>query len=275
MAIEPPDLEITSPEAPEPGPSPEPGFFSVENMKSLGILLLIIFAIRWSVASPYHVPTASMEPTIKVGDRLLAFKLAYNLKIPFTNIVLFEWSRPKPGDIIVFRFPKPQGEQLDYVKRVVGVSGDKVEVSADILVRNSTPQPRKLEANQSILDDIQDQRPPKDLFLEKLEGKWHWTMQRKSLHGPRFRRSWPDRGQDPNVGKDSVFVMGDNRDNSHDSRAWGLVPMENILGKAILVLWSKKDSDSSFALDFRLDRFGHWLDQDANERARTHASEAH
>src|SRR5476649_2635064 len=95
----------------------EPGFFSYENLRSLFVLVLIILAIRWSVASPYNVPTPSMEPTIKVGDRLLAFKLAYNLKIPFTDYVVAEWGKPKRGDIIVFRYPNDP--DIDYVKRVV------------------------------------------------------------------------------------------------------------------------------------------------------------
>src|SRR5262249_26856279 len=116
------------------------GFFSRENIFSLVILIVCVLAIRWSVASPYHVPTPSMEPTIKVGDRLLANKLAYGLKIPFTDIELANWARPKRGDIIVFKFP--ENTDLDYVKRVVGIPGDKIEVRDDILYINGQEQPR-------------------------------------------------------------------------------------------------------------------------------------
>src|SRR3954468_7705197 len=86
---------------PEKQLSPANSFFGFENLKSLAILVLVIFAFRWSVVSPYHVPTASMEPTIKIGDRLLAFKLAYDLKVPFTDIVVTKWGTPQRGDIIV------------------------------------------------------------------------------------------------------------------------------------------------------------------------------
>src|SRR6478736_5318169 len=83
----------------------KPGFWSPENLRQLAVFLVIILAFRWSIAAPYHVPTASMEPTIKVGDRLLAFKLAYDLKVPFTDISLITWGTPKRGDIIVFKYP--------------------------------------------------------------------------------------------------------------------------------------------------------------------------
>src|SRR3954465_15422926 len=112
-------------------PQTKPGFWSPENFRQLGILVLAIFAFRWSIASPYHVPTASMEPTIKVGDRLLAFKLAYNFKLPFTDFKVAEWGTPKRGDIIVFRYPRDP--EIDYVKRVVAIAGDEVETKEDIL----------------------------------------------------------------------------------------------------------------------------------------------
>ena len=101
-----------------------PGFWSPENLRSIAILIFLIFCFRWSVASPYHVPTASMEPTIKVGDRLLALKLSYDLKIPFTDYSVLEWAKPERGDIIVFRYPRDP--DIDYVKRVVGIPGDRI-----------------------------------------------------------------------------------------------------------------------------------------------------
>ena len=80
----------------------KPAFFSRENLQSLGILVLIVLAFRWTVGAPYHVPTPSMEPTIKVGDRLVANHLAYQFRIPFTDIIPFQWSFPEVGEVIVF-----------------------------------------------------------------------------------------------------------------------------------------------------------------------------
>ena len=130
-------------------------FWSPENLRSILVLIVLIFCFRWSVASPYHVPTASMEPTIKVGDRLLAFKLSYNLKVPFTDVVVWEWGKPERGDIIVFRYPKDP--DIDYVKRVVGVAGDEISMVDDILHINGEPQARvDHNFDRDILTDIED-----------------------------------------------------------------------------------------------------------------------
>ena len=144
-------------------PEDEPGFFSTENLTSISILLVVVFAIRWSIASPYYVPTASMEPTIKVGDRLLALKLAYGLRFPFTNFMLMEWGTPQRGDIIVFEFPKDQS--INYVKRVVGVAGDKLRIIEDVLYVNDEPQYREdFNFDRSVLEDIDDNKNLKLLF---------------------------------------------------------------------------------------------------------------
>ncbi|MEZ4741459.1 MAG: signal peptidase I [Bdellovibrionota bacterium] len=238
-----------------------PGFFSYENLKSLFIIILAILALRWSVASPYHVPTASMEPTIKVGDRLLAFKLAYNLKIPFTDIVVASWGDVQRGDIIVFKYPLDPS--IDYVKRVVAVAGDKVQIIDDVLYINGEPQPRvSMENSRELLDDIHDPKDLKLLFKETLTGKEHWLMQNIASARPFTKGDWPLSGPVPYVvPENSVFCIGDNRDNSADSRVWGEVPMENIRGKALFVLWSiHSPSDNWLDKRMRFSRFGHWLD---------------
>ncbi|MBF0443048.1 MAG: signal peptidase I [Oligoflexales bacterium] len=234
-----------------------PSFWSPENLRSIGILILIILCFRWSVASPYHVPTASMEPTIKVGDRLLAFKLSYNFKIPFTDVVVWEWAKPKRGDIIVFKYPKDPS--IDYVKRVVGIAGDKIKFVDDILYINDVPQPlTKHDFDRSILTDINDTKEIKLLFKEKLDGVEHWVMQNEPAVKNFLSPNWPPSGA-YEVPEDSVFVSGDNRDNSTDSRVWGKVPMSYIRGKAIFVIWSMYDTPESTVPSFRFDRFGHFL----------------
>lgn len=239
----------------------KPGFFSFENLRSLGVMILIILAVRWSVASPYHVPTASMEPTIKVGDRLLAFKLAYNLKIPFTDITVLEWSKPERGDIIVFRYP--EDPSLDYVKRVVGLPGDKIQLLDDVLYINGEPQNRTdFDHDRSILDDIHDSKISKQLLIETLIDQPHWVMQEKSIYNRISGRTWPRTGVPYEVPQTGYFVMGDNRDNSSDSRVWKHVPEEYIRGKATFVIWSNPNPPESWVPAFRVDRFGHWLDSE-------------
>ena len=238
---------------------PKPGFFSFDNLKSLGILIVAIFALRWTVASPYHVPTASMEPTIKVGDRLLAWKLAYDFKVPFTDITLAHWGTPQRGDIIVFKYPRDP--DIDYVKRVVAVAGDEVKVVDDIIYINGQPQPR-VDANdqRAYLDDIEDQKEVKLLYKETLNGLTHWTMQNIPAARHFTRSTWPPPGSPPyKVPPDSVFCMGDNRDNSTDSRVWGQVPLEYVRGKAEFVIWSVYTPRDSNWPKFRFDRFGKWL----------------
>jgi signal peptidase I len=241
----------------------QPPFFSWESLKSFGILLAIIFAIRWSVVSPYFVPTASMEPTIKVGDRLLANKLAYNLKVPFSNYVIARWAEVKRGDIIVFRFPNDPS--IDYVKRVVAVGGDRIRLQDDVLYINDEPQER-VDFNQrrEILSDIQDNRDPKLLFRERLNGVLHWTINTAPEARFAMRGTWPDSGY-ITVPAGSVYTIGDNRDNSYDSREWGRVPLENIHGKAVVVLWSAYFPRDSFWPVVRFSRFGHILDGDVTE----------
>ncbi len=234
-------------------------FFGFENLRSLSFLILAILAIRSSVISPYHVPTPSMEPTIKVGDRLLALKLAYNLKVPFTDWVLAEWSKPKRGDIIVFKFPKDP--DIDYVKRVVALAGDRIEVKEDDVYINGEKQPRQAFPDRSILDDISDNRNAKELYRENLSGVDHWVMQNTPAERRFSTSNWPAEGEVYVVPEDSVFAMGDNRDNSLDSRVWREVPMSYVRGKALFVLWSAYSPPDNENEWFRVrwTRFGYWL----------------
>ncbi len=237
----------------------KPGFFSTDNLKSMGLLILVILALRSSVASPYHVPTASMEPTIKVGDRLLAFKMAYEVKVPFTNITIASFGTPKRGDIIVFRYPKDP--EIDYVKRVVGVAGDELQIIDDILYVNGKAMERvDLNNDRAILDDINDPKEIKLLYKENLDGLNHWVMQNIPSARQFTRKDWPAPGSGPyKVKENSVFCIGDNRDNSTDSRVWNEVPLEYVRGKALFVIWSLfTPRDANFP-SFRFDRFGSWL----------------
>jgi signal peptidase I len=247
----------TTPEAgSQPATTAErPGFFSFSNLRSLVTLAVVIFALRHSVASPYHVPTASMEPTIKVGDRLLAFKLAYNLKFPFTDWVVASWGTPQRGDIIVFRYPVDP--EIDYVKRIVAVAGDEVRIVDDVLYVNGEAQPRtEAEGERAVLEDIEDQKDIKLLYRETLFGVNHLVMQNIPSARRFTRANWPPGDKPYVVPPDSVFCMGDNRDNSTDSRVWGHVPLDYVRGKALFVIWSVHTPRDSNWPEFRWGRFG-------------------
>lgn len=237
----------------------KPGFWSPENLRQLFVFIVIILAFRWSVASPYHVPTASMEPTIKVGDRLLAYKLAYDLKVPFLDYTLLSWGDPKRGDIVVFKYPKDT--DIDYVKRIVGLPGDKIRVENQILYINGVAQERTDHENdRSVLSDIHDPQEMKILSVEKLGDLDHWVIQDKP-ESPynSIGKTFPSDGTEFTVPADGYFAMGDNRDNSTDSRSWGYVPRDYIRGKALFVMWSMFTQNESMMPNFRWDRFGHGL----------------
>ncbi len=235
----------------------EPAFFSYENLRSLFILILAILAIRWSCASPYHVPTPSMEPSIKVGDRLLAYKLAYNLKLPFTDYVLFEWAQVKRGDIIIFKYPRDTS--LDYVKRVVGIAGDRLRLVDDVLYINGVPQQRvNHNFDRAILEDITVQKDRKDLYEETLDGVKHWTMNSNSEMRAYGMANWHST-EDYVVPEGSVFTIGDNRDDSSDGRFWGEVPLSYVKGKALFVIWSMYTEKDEVLPKMRFSRFFTWL----------------
>lgn len=236
--------------------------FGFESWRSFFMVIVAIIIFRSSVMSPYHVPTGSMEPTIKVGDRLLAWKLAYELKfpIPFTDIDInfFRWGQPDRGDIIVFRYPKDLN--IDYVKRVVAVAGDKVELKDNILYINGKAQEQVSKEDQELLKDLNDSLENKLLFEENLEGSKHWVLRNKPSPLSFFSNSdWPGSEEVYTVPEESVFVMGDNRDNSQDSRIWGEVPLSYVRGEALFVIWSVYQSKNSSWPSLRFERMGHWL----------------
>jgi signal peptidase I len=173
-----------------------------------------------------------MEPTILIGDRILVNKLAYDLKVPYTTWHLKKWSDPKRGDIVIFFSPK-EGKRL--VKRVVGIPGDTVAMCQNQLFING--QFVKFESlDKEIIDQIDlDPQSHHLFFKENLAAHKHpvmFTPSSPSLH------SFPP----VNIPEGKFFMMGDNRDNSYDSRFFGFVDRELIVGRAIKVLISRKGS---------------------------------
>lgn len=225
-------------------------FFSLEEFRVIASLILIALCIRSSFVAPYEVPTASMEPTIMVGDRIVANKLAYGFRLPFIGFKLIKWGKVQRGDIIVFTFPK--NPKLDFVKRVVAIADDTVQIIDDRLFINGVLINRSLSDQQHIMDEAMDAPHTKQLFVENHDEVSFYITQTIGTKTVR-NRHWPLTRTAYRVPEDSVFVMGDNRDNSTDSRHWEHVPLANIKGKAQFVFWSSKPKPGFFN-DLRANR---------------------
>jgi len=175
-----------------------------EYSEALIIAFILAMAIRFLFVAAFKIPSGSMLETLQIGDHLLVNKIVYGLKVPFTHTILFDFSQPEHDDIIVFEYPVDPSK--DFIKRVIGLPGDTIEIKNKIVIRNGEEleEPYIQHTDQLILPTKRDNMA--------------------SLTVP----------------EGSYFVMGDNRDESHDSRFWGFVPRENILGKAWILYWSWK-----------------------------------
>jgi len=199
-----------------------------EYAEAIIIAVLLAVFIRSYVLQAFKIPSGSMLPTLQIGDHLLVNKFIYGTKIPLTsgNRIL-SWKEIEQGDIVVFKFPKDPS--VDYIKRVIGLPGNTVEV------RN-----KKILVNGKAIDDSHA----------------HFTSSSilSSSAGPR------DNFGPVKVPKGKVFVMGDNRDNSYDSRFWGFVNKKDVLGKALIIYWSWNIDEPIFSMgritSIRWNRFG-------------------
>lgn len=230
-----------------------------ENLLSLGIAFLVVFAIRSSVVEAFKIPSGSMIPTLFVGDHIFVSKFAYGFKIPFSDLVfdepvyILKRDPPKRGDIIVFKFPRD--ESLHYIKRVVGVPGDTVEIRSKQLYVNGALVGREPLAASDVdrffakNDDAKYTPAEFDLFTEDLTGVKHTIMVQKN--------SYLDDDRPPfQIGPENLFVMGDNRDFSNDSRFWGTVPFRNVKGKAFIIWLSVWFNFSDGSVSFHPERIG-------------------
>jgi len=211
----------------------------LQETKVFLLMLLVICSLRSALADWNDVPTGSMKPTIEEGDRVVVNKLAYDLKVPFTTYEIVKWGDPTRGDIVVL-FSPADGVRL--VKRVVGIPGDKIVYRNKRLTINGEPVP--VQATGFYTDgELNYLRLP--TFLEKLGDKNHQMMivpaqppvdlaqVRQFPH--RENCEYNDDGFSCTVPAGNYFMMGDNRDQSSDSRYWGFVPDDHIKGRAFLV----------------------------------------
>jgi len=197
--------------------------FIKEYLEPIVIAVVIALFIRTFIIQAFKIPSSSMEPTLLVGDHLLVNKFIYGIKIPLTDIKLFQLKRPKRGDIIVFIYPRDRSK--DFIKRVIGTEGEKVEV-----IRN------KIYINDKLIDDRWGH------YHE--ESNWMKYLQPIEKFGPVL------------VPKDSLFVLGDNRDNSQDSRFWGFVNINAVRGEALIIYFSWDRYAQSLLGKIRWMRFG-------------------
>lgn len=176
-----------------------------EYTKAIGIALLLALVIRTYVVQAFKIPSGSMLQTLLVGDHILVNKFIYGTKIPFSDKRILLLTKPRSGDIIVFKFPEDPSR--DFIKRVIAVEGDMIE-SRD----------KKILVNG---------KPVKEPYAQHTDNSTHMGgIEPRDNFGPYL------------VPKNKVFVMGDNRDQSYDSRYWGYVDMKELRGKAFIIYWS-------------------------------------
>lgn len=204
--------------------SQSPGRWAWEWIKSISVAILLFLIIRTFAVEAFKIPTGSMENTLLVGDFLLVNKAVYGAQVPFTDLRLPAFDRPERGDVVVFEYPLDR--KKNYVKRVIGLPGDTLEMRAGRLYLNGGELP------ESYVQHIQ---PNGDYYDPQFEWqRYHLAPDRD----PSTYRPTRDDWGPIVVPKDNYFVMGDNRDNSQDSRYWGFVDRKLIKGRPLIIYYS-------------------------------------
>ena len=174
-----------------------------EYVQVIAVAFVLVFGfMRPFVVEAFKIPSGSMEDTLLVGDRILVAKFIYGIRVPFTKLHILDFHKPEIGDVFVFKPPPRAGRTQNFIKRIVGLPGDVIEIRSGNLYRNG----------------------------KVVEGEDYVKRHQFSPHSPQSGKMMVPPGH--------VFAMGDNRDRSSDSRVWGPVPMENIKGQAFLIYWS-------------------------------------
>jgi len=227
----------------------------VKETKSITLIILLVLMFRSTFFEPFKIPSGSMIPTLLIGDFILVNKFSYGFKVPFTDwfgdpVYLTGPQLPERGDVIVFKYPK--NTDLNYIKRVIALPGDTIEVIDKVVYINDEPIQMKTIDGAKILDDMDDKFKSFDLeFFETQTGKHQHITQidKENNYSANFYKIKVPEGH--------FFVMGDNRDFSADSRIWGFVPFGHIKGKAIMV-WFSMSIPWPWATDDETFRFRPW-----------------
>lgn len=218
--------------------------------KALALCVAAVVLVRSFLFEPFKIPSSSMVPTLKIGDHIFVSKFNYGLSLPFTKIEFTAWSEPKRGEIIVFLFPRD--ESLHYIKRVVGVPGDEIRIKGrDVFINGEPVQKTMVQDEKEVETVLGAGQFPGLLFKEKLGSTLHYVKYSAVNH---YENSGTDRIE--KVPPNKFFVLGDNRDDSYDSRSWGFVPRENIKGRA-QIIWLSLDQEEAWGADkLRWNRVG-------------------
>lgn len=204
----------------------------VEYARAFFPVILAVFLIRSFLAEPFRIPSGSMLPSLHIGDFILVNKFSYGIRLPVANAKLVDLGAPRRGEVAVFRFPSDPS--INYIKRVVGVPGDHVVYKDKQLTINGVPMKQE-DARAYALFHTEAGTGMLVRRVEDLDGARHDIL----------LSDRPDHSPDTfTVPPGQYFVMGDNRDQSNDSRYWGFVPDENLVGRAFLI-WFSWDAQSS------------------------------
>ena len=211
----------------------------VEYAKSFFPVILLVFTLRSFLVEPFKIPSGSMMPTLLAGDYILVNKFTYGLRVPILNNTFFATGHPKRGDVFVFHYPPEP--TVDYIKRVVGLPGDKIQYQDKHLIINGKVLDVKFEGNYEYemqganiisarrsLEQLGD--VPHDILIHDIPNQYNDDAPGAKLQA----------GETITVPEGNYFAMGDNRDNSADSRVWGFVPEHNLVGKAFFI-WMNID----------------------------------
>ena len=213
----------------------------IKEIKSIALIIFLVLTFRSMFFEPFRIPSGSMIPTLMIGDFILVNKFSYGLKIPFTDVVLGDKSYnpiyllkrdgPKRGDVIVFKYPKDLS--VNYIKRVVGLPGDTIEIRNKVVfVNDKALEPKEIDG-KAIMEDMDDKFKGYNLkFYDVKTGDAKHVIQQDNDN---YYKVDFDKITVP---ANSYFVMGDNRDFSYDARYWGFVKHEEVKGKAMFVWFS-------------------------------------
>ncbi len=220
----------------------------IEYAKSFFPVILIVFFLRSFLVEPFRIPSGSMIPSLKIGDFILVNKYTWGIRLPVANIKIADINQPQRGDVMVFRYPVDPS--VDYIKRVVGLPGDKIEYTAEKhLLVNGHAVPLVFERDYEYFKGLNSINSK--IYREQLGKHNHAILlqpddppvRAEQVHAFPHRANcdYNDRGFVCTVPPGQYFMMGDNRDDSTDSRYWGFVPNDHVVGKAFFVWMNFSD----------------------------------